>query len=115
MAMAPTFDTAGWFANGPGIFRRGGAVLLDGTRVEASIKQMIVANDAFEQADAEVVALHKTFLERASPALPVTNTRALRPMASITGAKRFASSRRARPGRPTAPSSRAQIRDLAPA
>ena len=34
---------------------------------------MIVANDAFEQADAEVVALHKTFLERASPALPATN------------------------------------------
>src|SRR4029077_14084974 len=73
MAMAPTFDTAGWFANGPGIFRRVGAVLLDGARVESSIKQMIVANDAFEQADAEVVALHKMFLERASPALAATN------------------------------------------
>jgi amidase len=73
MAMAPTFDTAGWFANGPGIFRRVGAVLLDGARVESSIKQMIVANDAFEQADADVVALQKTFLERASPALAATN------------------------------------------
>ncbi len=73
MAMAPTFDTAGWFANGPGIFRRVNAVLLNGARVQSSIKQMIVANDAFEQADAEVVALHKTFLERASPALSATN------------------------------------------
>jgi amidase len=79
MAMAPTFDTAGWFANGPGIFRRVGAVLLDGARVEASIKQMIVANDAFEQADAEVVALNKTFLERASPALPATNHACIAP------------------------------------
>ena len=29
MAMAPAFDTAGWFANGPGVFRRVGEVLLD--------------------------------------------------------------------------------------
>src|SRR5262249_2139875 len=30
MAMAPSFDVAGWFASGPGVFRRVGAVLLGG-------------------------------------------------------------------------------------
>ena len=32
MAMAPTFDVAGWFASAPGTFRKVGAVLLDGRR-----------------------------------------------------------------------------------
>ncbi|MGB9389656.1 MAG: amidase family protein, partial [Xanthobacteraceae bacterium] len=31
MAMAPSFDVAGWFANGPGVLRRVGAVLLQGS------------------------------------------------------------------------------------
>jgi amidase len=70
MAMAPSFDTAGWFANGPGVFRRVGAVLLDNARVAASPQRLIVADDAFEQADPEVAALHKLVLQRAAAILP---------------------------------------------
>ena len=70
MAMAPSFDTTGWFANGPGLFRRVGSVLLDSARIGAPVKQLIVADDAFAQADAEVTALHKIFLERTGSTLP---------------------------------------------
>jgi amidase len=70
MAMAPAFDVAGWFANGPGLFRRVGPALLDGAGVAMPIERLIFADDAFAQADAEVVALLKTALQRASAALP---------------------------------------------
>jgi len=73
MAMAPSFDVAGWFAGGPGVFRRIAPVLLDTARVAAPITRLIVADDAFEQADAEVSALLKSFLERAASALPVSH------------------------------------------
>src|SRR5205823_13299775 len=52
MAMAPSFDVAGWFANGPGVFRRLGQVLLEGTAHPAKLEALIVLEDAFEQADA---------------------------------------------------------------
>ncbi len=70
MAMAPSFDTAGWFANGPGVFRRIGTALLDDARVAAPIQRLIVADDAFEQADAEVAALLNAVLQRATAILP---------------------------------------------
>jgi len=70
MAMAPTFDTAGWFANGPGIFRRIGAVLLDRAHVASPIARLIIADDAFAQADPELVTLMNAFIERAASALP---------------------------------------------
>ena len=70
MAMAPSYDTAGWFANGPGIFRRVGAVLLDDARVTASLQRLIIADDAFEQSDPEVAALNKLVLQRAAVLLP---------------------------------------------
>jgi amidase len=70
MAMAPSFDAAGWFANGPGLFRRIGAVLLDGARVAAPIERLIFPDDAFAEADAEVAALLKAALARAALALP---------------------------------------------
>ena len=38
MAMAPSFDVAGWFANGPGVFRKVGAVLLDERRLPRAIR-----------------------------------------------------------------------------
>ncbi|HEY0568623.1 MAG TPA: amidase family protein, partial [Xanthobacteraceae bacterium] len=56
MAMAPSFDVAGWFAGGPGVFRRVGDVLLQGERVEAPIESLILADDAFAEADADVAA-----------------------------------------------------------
>jgi amidase len=79
MAMAPSFDTAGWFANGPGVFRRVGLVLLDDARVAASLQRLIIADDAFEQADAEVAALHKLILQRAAAILPAPNHERIAP------------------------------------
>ncbi|HXY89755.1 MAG TPA: amidase [Xanthobacteraceae bacterium] len=70
MAMAPSFDVGGWFANGPGVFRRVGAVLLQGAAVAAPVARLLVARDAFAEADAEVAALGREFLARAAPHLP---------------------------------------------
>jgi amidase len=79
MAMAPSFDVGGFFANGPGILRRVGAVLLEGGGVAAPIATMIVADDAFAQADAPVAALGRDFLARAAGALPKPQARTVAP------------------------------------
>ncbi len=70
MAMAPSFDTAGFFANAPGVTRRVGQVLLDGAAAAVPVTALIVAEDAFAQADAPVAALGRDFLARAATALP---------------------------------------------
>ncbi len=70
MAMAPSFDVPGWFAAGPGVFRNVGAVLLQGPRVEAALTHLIIAEDAFAQADAEVSATLRAALARMGPVLP---------------------------------------------
>lgn len=70
MAMAPSFDVVGWFAASPGVFRRVGAVLLQGEQVAARLGALVVADDAFAQADAELAAVAREFLARAAPALP---------------------------------------------
>jgi amidase len=70
MAMAPSFDVAGWFANGPGILRRVGAVLLQGSAIRARTTRLWVATDAFTQADAEVASLCREFLDRGAGLLP---------------------------------------------
>jgi len=70
MAMAPSFDVGGWFANAPGVFHRVGTVLLRGTAVAAPVRHLNVATDAFAQADAEVAALGRDFLKHATPVLP---------------------------------------------
>ncbi len=68
--MAPSLDTAGWFASTPGTFRKVGPVLLDHRRVPAAISRVIVLEDAFEQADAEVADLLRTLLEFMADDLP---------------------------------------------
>jgi amidase len=70
MAMAPSFDVGGFFANAPGVMRRVGSVLLDSAKVAAPVSRLIVAQDAFAVADAEVAALGRDFLGRASRMLP---------------------------------------------
>ena len=70
MAMAPSFDVAGWFANGPGILRRVGTVLLQGKAVREPITRLLVASDAFAQADDDVAALCREFLTRGTELLP---------------------------------------------
>ena len=79
MAMAPTFDVVGWFSSSPGIFRRVGATLLGGEAVAVRATRLIVATDAFAQADAEVAALGREFLARAGAALPTRTDLAVAP------------------------------------
>jgi len=39
MAMAPSFDVAGWLATGPGVFRRVGEALLEGAVARADVRK----------------------------------------------------------------------------
>jgi amidase len=70
MPMAPSFDVAGWFANGPGVFRRVGEVILDRSRTPAPIENLIVLEDAFEQADKDVAMVLRAALDDMTDALP---------------------------------------------
>jgi len=70
MAMAPSFDVAGWLANAPGVFRRVGQVLLEGTSHPAKIEALIVLEDAFEQVDAPAGALLRSALAAVASDLP---------------------------------------------
>ena len=79
MAMAPSFDVAGWFANAPGIFHRVGEVLLRGNTVLASVNNLVIATDAFAQADDEVAALGRRFLQRARAQLPAASEQTVAP------------------------------------
>jgi len=79
VAMAPSFDVCGWFAPAPGLFRRVGEVLLGGTHVDAPVHALVIAADAFEQADPEIVATTKGFLARAGGALPRAEESAVAP------------------------------------
>jgi amidase len=70
MAMAPSFDVAGWFANGPGVFRRVGQVLLEGSSHPARIEALSVLEDGFEQADPATAALLRSALTAMADDLP---------------------------------------------
>jgi len=79
MAMAPSFDVAGWFASGPGVFRRVGQVVLDGSRAAAPIEKLIVLDDAFEQADADVAAFLRSALADMAAVLPPSRSARIAP------------------------------------
>src|SRR5262249_5683690 len=68
--MSPTFDTGGWFADDAKIMRRVGEVLLEGDGVNETIRHMIVANDAFDEADPEVAKVLRDALARMASGLP---------------------------------------------
>jgi len=70
MPMSPTFDTPGWFAQGPGLLRNIGAALLGGIGRKANIERLIVAEDAIAQTDDDIGLRLRSFLERASDLLP---------------------------------------------
>jgi amidase len=70
-AMAPSFDTPGWFTAGPGLLRKIGGVLLDGSGVAGRIERVVVLDDAFEQADSEVADLVRSALELMASDLPL--------------------------------------------
>jgi amidase len=70
MAMAPSFDTVGWFAGGPGLLRKVGDVLLGGYGKQAKLERMLIGSDCFAGADSEVAQKLKDFLARAAERLP---------------------------------------------
>jgi amidase len=70
MPMAPSFDVPGWFASGPGVFRRVGEVLLDAGGVRAKLRKLIILDDAFAEADAEVARLLRAAIEAMARDLP---------------------------------------------
>ena len=79
MHMAGSFDVAGWFANGPGVFRNVGGVLLGGTSTAADIARLVVLDDAFAEADAEVAALLNDALAAMSAELPTPSHQRIAP------------------------------------
>jgi amidase len=70
MPMAPSFDVPGWFASGPGVFRRVGEVLLEGAGVRGKPTRLIILDDAFAEADAEVASLLRAALHAMRSDLP---------------------------------------------
>jgi amidase len=70
-AMSPSFDVPGWFANGPGVFRNVGSVLLDEHRATAVIDRVVVLEDAFAEVDPEVATLLRGALELMRDDFPV--------------------------------------------
>lgn len=70
MAMAPSFDVGGWFAQDPEIFRRVGGVLLGDRRLAAPLRQVVILDDAFEEADPEVATSLRRKLQVLAGNLP---------------------------------------------
>jgi amidase len=79
MPMAPSFDVPGWFASGPGVLRRVGEVLLEGAGVRAKPNQLIVLDDAFAEADAEVASLLRAAIDAMASDLPEPSHKAVAP------------------------------------
>jgi amidase len=79
MAMSPSFDTGGWFAASPGVFRKVGGVLLEGEGSAAPVGELIVADDAFAEADPPVRQLLLDALARMSDVLPPVRHERLAP------------------------------------
>lgn len=79
MPMAPSFDCIGWFAATPGVFARIGPVLLGGKGRRAPIRRVLMATDAWAQADIEVVEALRDFLARAAALLPATDDTVVAP------------------------------------
>ena len=68
--MAPSYDTLGFLARDAELFRAVGRVLLEGEKVEAPLKRLIIAEDMFGRAEASIdEALWKVF-SRIGRALP---------------------------------------------
>ncbi len=79
MHMAASFDVVGWFANGPGTFRKVGGVLLGGASTAADITTLVMLNDAFAEADAEVASLMQQALAAMANDLPSPSRQRIAP------------------------------------
>jgi amidase len=70
MAMAPSFDVAGWLSASPGVFCRVGEALLGATPDNSEITRLIMLDDAFEEADGAVSELLRGVLDAMRCDLP---------------------------------------------
>jgi amidase len=70
MLMAPTFDVAGWFANRADVFAKAGTVLLVSDARREPVTRLLIADDAFAQAQPKVAQAGRAFLRGASSVLP---------------------------------------------
>ena len=68
--MAPSYDTVGFLARDPQLFRTIGRLLLDGPRADAPIKRLIIAEDMFAHAETSIDAALWQLLSRIGGALP---------------------------------------------
>jgi amidase len=62
--LAPSYDTAGWFARTPQIMADVGRVLLDNARAPRKVKNVLVARDLFDVVDPRVSAALQPSLDR---------------------------------------------------
>jgi amidase len=70
MPMSPSFDTGGWFASGPGVFRKVGEALLEGEGDRTPVREVLIADDAFAEADPAVASMLAEVLRRLTGVLP---------------------------------------------
>ena len=68
--MAPSFDTAGWFARTPDVLARVGSVLLGIDIPELKVDKFVIARDLFDTKDTGIASKYDAFLQRLS-GLPV--------------------------------------------
>jgi amidase len=68
--MAPSYDTIGFLARDAVLFRDIGRVLLDGSRVEAPLKGLIIAQDMFARAETSIDEALWQVLDAIASALP---------------------------------------------
>jgi amidase len=61
--LAPSYDTAGWFARSPVIMEEVGKVLLDHARPARPVKKLLIARDLFAAVDSRVSAALQPALE----------------------------------------------------
>lgn len=89
MPMASMFDVGGWFASAPGVFRRVGAVLLGGEPVRETIRQLVILEDAFAQADGDVATMLRDFIQAATATIPEKSAATIAPKGFDTWREMF--------------------------
>ena len=79
LIQAPSYDTIGWFADDPETFARVGTILLRSQIPDARPQVLIIAGDAFELADPEVVEAIKPKVDLVSSLFGETRHERLSP------------------------------------
>ena len=77
LPFAPSFDTAGWFANKPTLMRDIGRVLLPGTSSALQAGQLLVATDAFSHVDRSTCLALTAVLDQISQAFTASRNLSL--------------------------------------